>query len=65
MLADLLERQGELVEAISLFTEALEGYVLIFGMEHRVTRNRAKHLVSILRKAGQQEKAEAPGTSTG
>eukprot|EP00964_Phaeocystis_antarctica_P111344 scaffold75700_cov38-Phaeocystis_antarctica.AAC.1 len=58
-LADLLKDQGKLVEAIPLYTEALEGRVLLYGMEHELTRDVAKRLVSNLRKAGQQKKAEA------
>ena len=56
-LADLLEEQGKLGEAIPLRTELLEEYVLLYGMEHGVTRDAAKRLVSNLRKVGQQEKA--------
>ena len=59
LLADLLEKQGKLVEAIPLYTEKLEGRVLLYGMEHEATRHVAKRLVSTLRKAGQQEEAEA------
>ena len=58
-LAMLLEKQGKLVEAIPLYTEALEGYVLLLGMEHATTSRYAKRLVSKLRKVGQQEEAEA------
>jgi tetratricopeptide (TPR) repeat protein len=58
-LALLLEKQGKLVEAIPLYTERLEGLVLLYGMEHAKTRGAAKSLVSDLRKAGQQEEAEA------
>ena len=58
-LADLLEEQGMLAEAIPLLTEALEGYVLLFGMENELTRLRARRLVRNLRKVGQREEAEA------
>ena len=58
-LADLLEEQGKLVEAFPFYTEALEGYVLLYGMEDEDTRDMAKGLVSNLRAVGQQEKAEA------
>eukprot|EP00964_Phaeocystis_antarctica_P062135 scaffold37184_cov37-Phaeocystis_antarctica.AAC.1 len=58
-LADLLEEQGKLVEAIPLYTKVLEGYVLLRGMEYAVTRDMAKELVSKLREAGQREEAEA------
>ena len=58
-LTGLLEEQGKLVEAIPLYTEALEGYVLLYGMEHAQTRSVAERLVSTLRKAGQREEAEA------
>ena len=59
LLALLLEKQGKLVEAIPLRTERLEGLVLLYGMEHAKTRGAAESLVSDLRKAGQQEEAEA------
>jgi len=59
LLALLLEEQGKLVVAIPLRTEELEGLVLLHGMEHATTRGAAKRLVSTLRKAGQQEEAEA------
>eukprot|EP00964_Phaeocystis_antarctica_P052953 scaffold31023_cov65-Phaeocystis_antarctica.AAC.2 len=54
-----LEGQGKLGEAIPLYTEELEGRMLLDGMEHSTTRFVAKRLVSTLRKAGQQEEAEA------
>ena len=57
-LARLVEKQGKLVEAIPLYTEQLEGFVLLYGMKHWETRSAAKSLVSNLRKVGQQEKAE-------
>ena len=51
--------QGKLVEAIPLSTVALEGYVLLCGMEDEWTRDLARNLVSNLRKVGQREEAEA------
>ena len=59
ILAYLLKQQDKLVEAIPLFTERLEGLVLLHGMEHAKTRGAAENLVSTLREAGQQEEAEA------
>ena len=58
-MADLLEEQGKLVEAIPLYTEALEACVLLYGMEDWETHRAAKSLVSNLRKVGQREEAEA------
>eukprot|EP00964_Phaeocystis_antarctica_P039145 scaffold22387_cov37-Phaeocystis_antarctica.AAC.2 len=58
-MADLLEMQGKLVEAIPLYTEELEGRVLLDGMKHATTRRDAKRLVSKLREVGRQEEAEA------
>ena len=55
----LLEKQDNLTEAILLFTEELEGLVLLRGMEFQETRGSAKNLVSVLRKIGQREEAEA------
>ena len=45
LLANLLKGQGKLVEATPLYTELLEGYVLLHGMEV-LTRITAKDLVS-------------------
>ena len=58
-LAELLEQQGKLVEAIPLYTEALEGRVQLWGMKSETTRGLAEDLVSNLRKVGQREEAEA------
>ena len=58
-LAELLEEQGKLVEAIPLYTEGLEGYVLLYGTEHWETRLKAGCLVFNLLKVGQQEEADA------
>ena len=58
-LASLLKEQGNLAEAIILFTEELEACVLLHGMEHAETCNSAENLVNVLRMAGQREEAEA------
>ena len=58
-LADLLENQGDIIEAIPLFTEELEGYVSLHGMAHEQTRNSAKHLAEVLRSSGQHYGAKA------
>ena len=58
-LADLLEALGKLVEATPLYTEALEGCVLRYGMKDVMTRDAAERLVSNLREVGQREEAEA------
>tara|TARA_B100000780_G_scaffold178517_1_gene125140 strand:+ start:205 stop:516 length:312 start_codon:yes stop_codon:yes gene_type:complete len=59
ILARLLEDQGKLGEAIPLYMEALEGSVLLNGMEGELTRRAAERLVSNLRKVGQRQKAKA------
>ena len=48
-----------LAEAIPLFTEELEGLVLLHGMEFQETRESAEHLVELLRNSGQRDEAEA------
>ena len=58
-LAHLLEEQGKLVEATPLYTEALEGCVLLYGMEQGQTRFMAGRLVRNLRAVGQRGEAEA------
>ena len=58
-LAHLLEALGKLVEATPLYTEALEGCVLRYGMKDVMTRDAAERLVSNLREVGQREEAEA------
>ena len=58
-MADLLEKQGKIAEAIPLFTEELEARVSLHGMAHKETRDSAKHLVKLLRNADQQDEAEA------
>ena len=58
-MAELLEAQGKLVEATPLFTEALEGRVLLNGMEHEWTNQVAEHLISNLCKVGQRVEAKA------
>ena len=55
----LLKGMGKLTEAIPLFTEELEGLVELRGMECQETRDSAKHLVKMLRDAGQRDEAEA------
>ena len=46
-------------EAIPLFTEELNGCVLLHGMEHKETTDSASHLVELLWDAGQLLDAEA------
>ena len=58
-MGDLLEKQGKFTEAIPLFTEELEGLVLLHGMEYQATRDSAKHLVELLRNSGHRDEAEA------
>ena len=58
-LADLLENQGKITEAIPLFTEELEGCVSLHGMAHERTRGSAQHLVELLENAGQRDVAKA------
>ena len=58
-LANLLKEQGNLAEAIILFTEELEACVLLHGMEHKETCGSVRNLVNVLRMAGQREEAEA------
>ena len=55
----LLKDQGMFAEAIPLFTEELEGLVLLHGMEFQETRESAEHLVELLRNSGQRDEAEA------
>ena len=57
-MGSLLEEQGMLVEAIPLFTEELEGLVLLRGMEYQETRDSAKHLAELLRSSGQHDEAK-------
>eukprot|EP00964_Phaeocystis_antarctica_P162795 scaffold137785_cov112-Phaeocystis_antarctica.AAC.1 len=59
LLANLLKEQGNLAEAISLFTEELETHVLLHGNVHEDTWFSAYKLAEVLRKAGQHEEAEA------
>ena len=58
-LANLLKEQGNLAEAISLFTEVLKTHVLLHGNVHEDTWFAAYKLAEVLRKAGQHEEAEA------
>ena len=58
-LASLIEEQGKLAEAIPLFTEELEGYVALHGIDHEETRDAAEHLAGLLGEAGEQKKAKA------
>jgi hypothetical protein len=59
-MANLLEEQGMLAEAIPLFTEELEGLVVLRGMKYQETRGvSANHLVQLLRNAGQHDEATA------
>ena len=58
-MANLLEEQGMLAEAIPLFTEELEGLVVLRGMKYQETRDSANHLVQLLRNAGQHDEATA------
>ena len=61
-LADLLENQGKITEAIPLFTEELEGCVSLHGMAHEETRGSANHLIKLLRDADQRDEAKALAT---
>ena len=58
-LADLLNNQGKITKAIHLFTEELEGLVLLHGMTYQETRDSAEHLVELLRSSGQHGEAKA------
>ena len=58
-LADLLENQGMLAEAILLFSELLETRVSLLGMKHEKTRRLANKLVGMLRNSGQHNEANA------
>ena len=58
-MADLLEKQGKIAEAIPLFTEVLEARVSLHGMAHKETLDSAKHLIKLLRNADQQDEADA------
>ena len=46
-------------EAIPLFTEELEGLVVLRGMEYQETRDSAEHLAGLLRDAGQHDEVTA------
>ena len=47
-LASLIEeQQGKLAEAIPLFTEELEGYVALHGIDPEETRDAAEHLAGV------------------
>ena len=57
-LADLLEDQGKIEEAVVLFTE-LEECVSVHGMQHNAnTETSVKHLVTLLRNSGQLDEAK-------
>ena len=43
----------------NFFTEELEGLVVLHGMEYQETCDSAKHLVKLLRNAGQHDEATA------
>ena len=58
-MGSLLKAMGMLTEAIPLFTEELEGLVVLRGMEYQETRDSANHLVQLLRNAGQHDEATA------
>ena len=58
-MGELLEKQGMLAEAAPFFTEELEGLVVLHGMEYQETCDSAKHLVKLLRNAGQHDEATA------
>ena len=64
-LADLLDNQGKITEAISLFTELLEARVSLLGMKHAKTRSLRNKVVSMLRSSGQNDEAKALATKHG